>query len=113
MNVSVARLDFCRELFELSGWDDTAWSYYWDEEDETVLNLSESLKVVGGVGHYDKQYPAYDLGYLIRHLPLEVTIYRGGTFCEAMWRRWTSFGEHRVQTEAGRDSLVHGQEATR
>lgn len=24
---------------------------------------------IGGVGHYDKQYPAYDLGYLLRKLP--------------------------------------------
>lgn len=68
---SVARLDLCRRLLELSGWNTTIWSWYCDEarDDEPGLNLSEPSKVVGGVGYFDHQYPAYDLGYLLRALP--------------------------------------------
>jgi len=106
MYPAVAELGVCRELFELSGWDDTPWSYYWSELDDTVLNLSEPLKVTGGVGIYDKQYPAYDLGYLIRHLPLNMTIYRAGTFCEAAWHRANGFDEQRAQGETPEDAAV-------
>lgn len=59
----VANIDLCRELYELSGWEDT----------ESWLSASDLLpEVIDGkkTGRYKRQQvPAYDLGFLLRKLP--------------------------------------------
>lgn len=60
---NVANLENCKELYELSGWpqidDFSDWYQDWGNED-------------WGIGSYDancpNNYPAYDLGYLLRKL---------------------------------------------
>lgn len=83
----IASLADCRELYRMSGWSDTTFSWYCDEahDDEPALNLSEPLKVVGGVGYYDTKYPAYDLGYLAAMLPTFELVRRPDESC---WVRW-------------------------
>ena len=82
-----ASLTLCKQLFAVSGWTGTLLSWYCDEErdDTPVVNLSEPLKVVGGVGHYDRQYPAYDVGYLVGMLPAHKLIKRGNATYIALW----------------------------
>jgi hypothetical protein len=67
--MNVASLDLCRELYDLSGWNETdKWygTWYGDED--------------WAVGVYDPNvpdcYPAYDLGDLLRRLPATTSITR-------------------------------------
>jgi hypothetical protein len=101
----VASLSDCRELFALSGWGDTEWSYYCDEahDDTPALNLSEPLKVVGGVGYYDHRYPAYDLGYLVRKLPVHYLQKFGN---ESYVARWVYPAPTREQIELGTHHII-------
>lgn len=50
--MNVARLELCKELYELSGW--------WDEDDDNYYPSTSSQP---------KNIPAYSLGYLLRKLP--------------------------------------------
>src|SRR5690349_13239507 len=96
MRPSVVRLDLCKRLFELSGWNTTIWSWYCDEahDDDPALNLSEPLKVIGGVGHFDHQYPAYDIGYLLRALQdVQPTVSRLDEAGDPNWHAW-AFGKY-------------------
>lgn len=82
-----ASLTLCKQLHTVSGWTGTLLSWYCDEarDDTPVVNLSEPLKVVGGVGHYDRQYPAYDVGYLVGMLPAHHLIKNGNETYIAQW----------------------------
>lgn len=61
--MNVASLELSKELFELSGWDDT--DYVWlITENATVLFQRINANDMG--------YPAYDLGFLLRKLPPKV-----------------------------------------
>lgn len=61
--MNVASLELCKELYELSGWEDT----------EKWLTASDLLpEIIDGkkTGNLKReQVPAYDLGYLLRKLP--------------------------------------------
>lgn len=58
--MNVASLEFCKELHELSGWDDTEKSYNIEND---VEDTSMAILM------HPKHTPAYDLGYLLRKLP--------------------------------------------
>lgn len=63
--MNVASLELCKELYELSGWDDLQFMWYW--------HLGVGRKVHHReIGNYKLGSPiisAYDLGYLLRKLP--------------------------------------------
>lgn len=61
--MNVASIDLCRELYELSGWDDT------DRLCCLTCNeiVADEQKIDDGRTH--ESIPAYDLGYLLRKLP--------------------------------------------
>lgn len=73
--MNVASLELCKELYELSGW--TTDTYYWlqgsmpdlaeQEHYPTVVFHNDSLAEYPYA--YERQCPAYDLGYLLRKLP--------------------------------------------
>ena len=64
--ISIANLELCKELFEISTWSSTEKYWYQD------WILQNSWKV-GHLGQaHEKNYPAYDLGYLLRKLPKNV-----------------------------------------
>jgi len=94
----IASVADCRELYRVSGWGDTPWTWYCDEahDDEPGLNLSEPLRVVGGVGYFDTRYPAYDLGYLAGMLPTFKLMKHPNDTYEASWRRHMSDGVYLV-----------------
>jgi len=56
--MNVASLPLSKELYELSGWDDTSHNYL-----STQSPAGDVLTQGGG------DCPAYDLGYLLRKLP--------------------------------------------
>lgn len=71
----VASLELCKELYELSGWDDTDYTYYINagEYSGQVCHRSE-------VFDKDGNMPAYDIGYLLRKLPDEATSEKHGGY---------------------------------
>lgn len=81
----VASLELCKTLFELSGWDETLM--HWNDREfghsGGVHGRSGNYELITGwVEELDSEelvelYPAYDLGYLLRKLPV-----------------WTSSKEH-------------------
>lgn len=54
--MTVASLEFCKELYELSGWVTDEWR--------------------SGTGTTTGAYPAYNLGYLLRKLPDSSEVFR-------------------------------------
>lgn len=83
--MNVASLELSKELYELSGWKDTFNS--WEYSDgipagEPYLTQPELMRRYGlwSTQEVKKQYPAYDLGYLLRKLPEGATVskFKGG-----------------------------------
>jgi hypothetical protein len=67
--MNTASLENCKRLYELSGWEETAWQWLEDKDEGLVLASADHWK------QNDKQIcPAYDSGYLLRKLPLAVVI---------------------------------------
>jgi hypothetical protein len=66
--MNVASLEPCKELYELSGWNDTEF-WYAETLNEPPHNwtLGNNRLTIGMTG--GRQLPAYDLGYLLRKLP--------------------------------------------
>lgn len=62
--INVASLELCRELYELSGWED---GY------ESTMDWHQPVDGSRGA-------PAYDLGYLLRKLPLGELRNRDGLY---------------------------------
>ncbi len=60
--MNVANLKLCRELYELSGWNDTTFRW--------LMNIPEPFHVNAMIKAERKvSTSAYDLGYLLRKLP--------------------------------------------
>lgn len=81
MSTNVASLDLCKKLFALSMWDETHAQYYrvYNRQTEThsdaeVLSDAEFAEATGVSTSI---CPAYDLGYLLRMLPKNVTEFWG------------------------------------
>lgn len=62
--MNVASPELCKELYELSSWETGIW-------------LTPNGNVVDHDGGFtsDRDFPAYDLGYLLRKLPEEFELY--------------------------------------
>lgn len=75
--MQVASLELCKELYELSGWDDTHYIHS-DDDIKSVAVLNYNAKYQYGELWDDVEeagsVPAYDLGYLLRKLPGGVAI---------------------------------------
>ena len=78
--MNVASLDLCKELFELSGWEDTLaekdqdtyfiWVYSRVGK-HMILSLRDGTNKMSD---FQEAYPAYDLGYLLRKLLPETPV---------------------------------------
>lgn len=66
--MNVANLSLCKELYELSGWDDNE---LWDctYRNQTVNATLNRVQIASDRGEYYWTDPRYDLGYLLRKLP--------------------------------------------
>lgn len=67
--MNVASLELCKELYELSGWNNASYIHECLPNKSYVTTLSTH-----NMEHYKDNwyYPAYDLGFLIRKLPPEI-----------------------------------------
>jgi len=72
--MQVASLNLCKELYELSGWNNTEHSYYADPG---------GLPSLDATGLHHKVAPAYDAGFLLRKLPREIENPRGVLMMQA------------------------------
>jgi len=63
--MNVAKLELCKRLYELSGWDDTGFGY----QDKGKSFTPTLVPTYDDNIAYD--YPAYSAGYLLRKLPKE------------------------------------------
>lgn len=70
--MNVASLELSKELFELSGWKDTHFSYR-----ATPSNSGKDYRVIDISPNIQQDIPAYDLGYLLRKLPSQIALTKG------------------------------------
>lgn len=76
--MNVASLELCKELYELSGWDkhqtDDGYHFYmlyWHKLGTGEYDLlSRDDGIAWASFHHYVDCPAYDLGYLLRKLPI-------------------------------------------
>lgn len=78
--MNTASLELCKELYELSGWNDTYFSHetFLDDSDEPSGRL--------------QSIPAYDLGYLLRNLPLGAKTFRDSM----VWHVWLEAADNQT-----------------
>ena len=81
--MNIASLSLCKELYELSGWQSGIWVHSWQGTDQEVTTDYQK----GGMVNGDYVTPAYDLGYLMRKLPM-VTHHGGLGFGHIKDGRW-------------------------
>lgn len=65
--MNVASLGLSKELFELSGWDDTYWVYQ-----NTAIDNLFPREQARGMGFGYANLSAYDLGYLLDKIKLSI-----------------------------------------
>ena len=69
--MNVASLELCKELYELSGWEDiSTGAQYWLEfkgQEAALFGFKFAYE-------FDDGIPAYDLGYLLRKLPPRIVL---------------------------------------
>lgn len=92
--MNVATPDLCRELYELSEWDDTSHLWHipsWKQDEVVHYDLNAAYIVFDGTDGHDSvdnlsYIPAYDLGYLLRKLPADIRVKRDTRFPDDdMW----------------------------
>lgn len=103
--MNVASLELCKELYELSRWDETP--FYWrsdfefcrypDEWKHSVIYAVHKNYTLGGWIKDDTEEariynPAYDLGYLMRKLPEPVSLLKRDGIWECGMANPAAFG---------------------
>lgn len=75
--MNVASLELCKELHELSGWDDTpiVRGDSWNEGLSLGFGVWSRDHLMEGIVEGDIS-PAYDLSYLLMRLPKLITLYQ-------------------------------------
>jgi hypothetical protein len=66
--MNTARLELCKELYTLSGWNETDYFYQFIEYPDSSSGFYLTNPTLEAPLHAEA-YPAYDLGYLLRRLP--------------------------------------------
>lgn len=96
--MNVASLDLCKRLYELSGWDDVnaTWQDFGTDQFPLFQVVTNERMSVGG----GMEFPAYDLGYLLRKLPNWTNI-----------EKWHEKAEGGLYLARGEDDLPHQYKA--
>lgn len=84
--MNVASLDLCKELYELSGWNDDTLNHSAWFDDKAIVNNAVSV-------------PLYPLGYLLRKLPYRV---------RDDYQAW-QYGVHLKQTGGSGWTIYYGE----
>lgn len=95
--MNVTSLELCKELYKLSGWDNT--DFAWDVSDRSDLPFENVVPSDSVIFIY---YPAYDLGYLLRRLgnvqtDHPVNIYGDEARWSARWLNPDDNGMHYIE----------------
>ena len=69
--MNVADIELCRELYELSGWEDTECWWIEKRNGDIKAYTGAERSDYTYTGDNDLELPAYDLGYLLRKLPVK------------------------------------------
>lgn len=73
--MNTASLELCKELYELSGWDDTYFEWFIDEHgDEFTREPSVGHRTASTKSEIFNFIAAYDSGYLLRKLPRDTIL---------------------------------------
>lgn len=79
--MNTASLNLCKKLYELSGWNEPSEGWYKDNNEEWIGVRALYDHKPGGDINVDTRSnfisPAYDLGYLLRKLPLGTELTKG------------------------------------
>lgn len=89
--MSVASLELCKELYELSGWKPDEGHWYNDMYAEGEVKLVRFPVPYRNNGRANVIIPAYDLGYLLRKLPEDLTTY--GKFRGEWYAHFSGYGK--------------------
>ena len=104
--MNLASIKLCRELYALSGWDDTSH----------VHDLS-NYQIKGEPGDIgDDWCPAYELGYLLRKMPKHIVvagveyelIMRSLTDADIRFHYWSDSKRHRALSTSIETGLIGG-----
>lgn len=74
---NVASLELCKELYELSAWNDCYWfnaKFSLNPKPVMLPQLNGEIPQVLS-GELEWKQPAYDLGYLLRKLPITTQLF--------------------------------------
>lgn len=109
--MDTASLPLCKELFEVSAWEDCIFNWYSQAEQWNLASLPDYPDVVITEGeltsypYLDKKlFPAYDLGYLLRKLQNTPLIKLG----QRSGRRWSASAQM-GRIEGDKDSNGSGE----
>jgi hypothetical protein len=85
-----ASLELCKELYRLSGWNETDYFYQFVEYSDSSSGYTLTNPILEAPLHAEA-YPAYDLGYLLRKFPSKggVEIRYGDRGCLASSQIWS------------------------
>lgn len=84
--MNTASLDLCKELYELSGWNDNdKWYCLKNFTTDPEYELEDSPIVADYIP--DGNIPAYDLGFLLRKLPQQLALIQ--TYDNKWQAKWT------------------------
>lgn len=107
-----AAVEYCQELFKLSGWDDTEYVWAIGEPDGDSVPTEYSVYLddhgdhrsirqsVARGKYWDDAISAYDLGYLLRKLPdshLELTKRGYDEYWDIIWYHRGKDGKNDVE----------------
>jgi hypothetical protein len=82
--MNTASLELCKQLYELSGWEDTQNNHYQLADKSYTINTEDRRGY-----QWDFICPAYDLGYLLRKLPQVIEEDAGLVFYPGKYtKRW-------------------------
>lgn len=83
--MTTASLELCKELYELSGWmmESNMPYFYYDHNHNYALTMANTV-VNSGLDNP----PAYDLGYLLRKLPVFIPKHNGLTLIPYVDGKW-------------------------
>ena len=85
--MNVANLELCKALYEVSGWDYSTFWWFRDVPENRILLASA---IQDDTGIIRRQIcPAYDLGYLLRKLPVYSKVWQ---HLEGGWKAETFTG---------------------
>lgn len=91
--MNVASIELCKELYEVSGWKETGFEYRLDDNNKLFYRKERQWAYISSL-------PAYDLGYLLRKLPVVSEVSHYTEFYYAKYVNLKHITSDDIQTQA-------------